>query len=182
MGDLGSIPGLGRFPGGGPGNPLQYSCIEESHRVKDTYYEYGFVDFDHLTETIFVSFLHCYFFPLFILYSSERSHYVQPILKEWRVTLYLLVIPFFWLQSFPASGSFPMSRLSASGGQSIGASASASVLLMSIQGWFPLGLTGLICLLSSELSRVFSVRNTTIRKHQFFGAQPSLWSNSHIRT
>ena len=84
------------------------------------------------------------------------------------------------LQSFPTSGSFPMSRLFTFGGQSIGASTSASVLLMNIQGWLPLGLAGLISLLSKELSRVFS--NTTVQKHQFFGAQPSLWSNSHIHT
>ena len=71
-------------------------------------------------------------------------------------------------------------RLLASGGQSIGASVSATVLPMNIQGWFPLGLTGLISLLSKRLSRVFS--NTTIGRHQFFGPQPSLWSNSHIRT
>ena len=83
-------------------------------------------------------------------------------------------------QSFPESGSFPMSRLFTSGGQSIGASASASVLPMSIQGWFPLRLNGLLSFLSKELSRVFS--NTTVPKHQFFGAQPSLWSNSHIHT
>ena len=82
------------------------------------------------------------------------------------------------LQSFPASGSFPMSQLFVSGGQSVGASASASVLPMNIQGWFPLGLTALISLLSKGLSRVFSV--TTIQKHQFFGSQVSLWSNSHI--
>ena len=82
------------------------------------------------------------------------------------------------LQSFPASGSFQMSRLFASGGQSIGASASASVLPMNIQGWFPSGLTGLISLQSKELSRVFS--GTTVGKHQFFRAQPSLWSNSYI--
>ena len=81
-------------------------------------------------------------------------------------------------QSFPASESFPMSQLFTSGGQSTGASASASVLPMSIQGWFPLGLIGLISLWSKWLSRVFS--STTIWKHQFFGAQPSLWSNSHI--
>ena len=84
----------------------------------------------------------------------------------------------FCLQSFPASGSLPMSQLFTSGGQSIGAS--ASVLPMNIQGWFPLGLTGLIFLQSKRLSRVFS--STTIRKHQFFSTQPSLWSNSHIRT
>ena len=81
---------------------------------------------------------------------------------------------------FPASGSFPMSWLFASGGQSIRASASASVLPVCIQGWFPLGLTGLISLLSKRLSRVLS--STTIRKHQFFSAQPSLWFNSHICT
>ena len=78
-------------------------------------------------------------------------------------------------QSFPASGSFPMS-LFESGSLSIGAS--ASVLPMNIQDWFPLGLTSLIFLLSEWLSRVFS---STVLKHQFFGAQLSLWSNSHIR-
>ena len=81
-------------------------------------------------------------------------------------------------QSFPASGFFPVSQQFASGGQSIGAS--ASVLPMSIQSWFPLGLTGLISLLSMRLSRVFS--STTIQKHPFFGTQPSLWSTSHIHT
>ena len=69
--------------------------------------------------------------------------------------------------SFPASGSFSMSQFFASGGQSIGTSASASVLPMNIQDWFPLGLTGLISLPSKELSRVFS--NTTVQKHQLFG-------------
>ena len=75
-----------------------------------------------------------------------------------------------------ASGSFPMSRLFKSGGQSIGASASASVLPVNMQGWFLLELTGLISLQSKRLSRVFS--STTIRKHQSFSAQPSLWSSS----
>ena len=78
---------------------------------------------------------------------------------------------------FPASGSFPMSQLFTSGGQSIGASASASVPLMNIQDRFPLGLTGWISLQSKGLSRVFC--NTTVQKHQFLGTQPSLWSNSH---
>ena len=76
------------------------------------------------------------------------------------------------LQSFPASGSFPVSQLLASGDRSIGASASASVLPMNIQGWFPLGWTGWISLLSKGLSRVFS--NTTVQKYQFFGTQVSL--------
>ena len=85
------------------------------------------------------------------------------------------------LQSFPASGSsFPMSWLFSSGGQSIRASISASVLPMNIQDWFPLGLTGLISLQSKGLSRVFS--NTTVQKHQFFSGQLSLWSNSHTHT
>ena len=79
-------------------------------------------------------------------------------------------------QSLPASGSFPMSQLFASGGQSIGVLASA--LPMDILDWFPLGWTGLISLQSKGLSRVFS--NTTVQKHQFFGTQPSLWSNSHM--
>ena len=83
---------------------------------------------------------------------------------------------FSYPQSFPASGSFPMSQLLASGSQSIGAS--ASVLPMNIQGWFPLEWTGLISLQSKGLSRVFS--STIIWKHQFFSAQPFLLSSPHI--
>ena len=103
-------------------------------------------------------------------------------LSQWcHPTISSSVIPFSsCLQSFPASGSFPMSQFFASGGQSIGASASASVLPMNIQDWFPLGLTGLISLLFKGLSRVFS--STTVQKHQFFGAQTSLWSSSHSHT
>ena len=87
------------------------------------------------------------------------------------------VIPFSsYLQSFPASGSFQMSKFFASGGESVRVLASASVLPMNIQDWFPLGWTGWISLLSKGLSRVFS--STTVQKHQFFGTQPSLWSNS----
>ena len=101
-------------------------------------------------------------------------------LSQWcHTTILSSVIPFsFWLRYFPASGSFLMSWLFALGGQSIGAS--ASVLPMNSQRWFPLGLTGLISLQSKGLSRVFS--NTTVQKHQFFNARPSLWSNSHIHT
>ena len=95
------------------------------------------------------------------------------------------------LQSFPASGAFPMSQFFASGsfivnqfftsgGQSIGVSVSASVLPMNIQDGFPLGWIGWISLQSKGLSRVFS--NTTVQKHQFFSTQLSLWSNSHIHT
>ena len=84
------------------------------------------------------------------------------------------------LQSFPATGFFQMSQFFTLGGQSIGISASASVLPMNIQDWFPLGWPGWISLQSKGLSRVFS--NTTVQKHQFFSAQLSLYSNSHIHT
>ena len=84
------------------------------------------------------------------------------------------------LQSFAASGFFPVSQFFPSGGQSIGVSASASVLSMNIQNWFHLGLTGLISLESKGLSRVFS--NTTVQKHWFLGTELSLWSCSNIRT
>ena len=84
------------------------------------------------------------------------------------------------LQFFPASGSFPVSQLFTWGGQSIGVSASTSVLPMNTQDWFPLGWTGWISLESKELSRVFS--STTVQKHQFFGTQLSSQSNSHIHT
>ena len=84
------------------------------------------------------------------------------------------------LQSFLASGSFQICQFFASGGQSTRVSVSASVLPMNIQDWLSLGLTGWISLQSKGLWRVFS--NTTVQKHQFFSAQPSLWSNSHIST
>ena len=83
-------------------------------------------------------------------------------------------------QCFPASGSFPRSQLFTSGGQSIGVSASKSVLPMNTQDWSPLGWTGWISLQFKGLSRVFS--NTSVQKHQFFGIQISLNSNSHILT
>ena len=82
------------------------------------------------------------------------------------------VIPFSRLQSVPASGSFPMSQLFAWGGQSIGVSSSTSVLLMNTEDWSALGWAGWISLQSKGFSRVFS--NTTVQKHQFFGAQLSL--------
>ena len=93
-------------------------------------------------------------------------------LSQWcHPTISFSVVPLSsCLQSFPASGSFPVSQFFTSGDQSIGAS--ASVFLMNIQGWFPLGLISWISLQSRGLSRVFS--RTTVQKHQFFGAQPSL--------
>ena len=103
-------------------------------------------------------------------------------LSQWcHPTISSFVIPFSSrLLSFPTSGSFPMSQLFASGGQSIGASASASVLPVNIQDWFPWGLTDLISFQSKGLSRVFS--NTTVQKYLFFSIQLSLWSSSHIHT
>ena len=95
-----------------------------------------------------------------------------------RPTISSSVALFFCPQTFPASGSFPGSWLFASDGQSIRASASASVLPMNIQDWFPLGWTGWISLQSKELSGVFS--STTIQKYQFFSIQPSLWSSSQL--
>ena len=96
-------------------------------------------------------------------------------LNQWcHLTISFSAAPFSCcLQSFPASGSFSMSRLFASSGQSIRASASPSVLPMNIQGWFPLGLTSLISLLSKGLSRVFS--SPTIQKHQFFRARSAFF-------
>ena len=103
-------------------------------------------------------------------------------LSQWcHPTISSSVTPLLLLPSvFPASGSFPVSWLFASGGQSIGTSASASVLPMNIQDWFPLGWTGWVSLQAKGLSRVFC--NTTVQKHQFFGAQLSSQSNSHIHT
>ena len=101
-----------------------------------------------------------------------------PLSRWCHLTISSSVVPFSsCLQSFSASQSFPVSQLFASCGQSIGVSASALVLPMNIQDWFPSGFTYLI-LQSKGLSRVFS--NTTVQKHQFFGTQPFLWSNSHM--
>ena len=110
----------------------------------------------------------------------NRPHCPSPIPRvysnsgpssQWcHTTISSSVVPFSSCpQSFPASESFPLSQFFASGGQSTGASASASVLPMNIQDWFPLGLTGLVSLQSKGLSRVFS--NTTVQKHQFFSTQ-----------
>ena len=104
-----------------------------------------------------------------------------PLSWWYHPTISSSVIPFSsHLQSFPASGSFQMSQLFAWGGQSIGVSASTSVLPMNTQDWFPLGWTDWISLQSKGFSRVFS--NTTVQNHQFFRAQLSSQSNSHIHT
>ena len=139
----------------------------------------------------------CYFqFNLLVVSNFLQSHGLQHIrlpcpsptpsacsnscpLSWWcHPTISSSVISFsFHLQSFPTSGSFPVSQYFTSGGQSIGASASASVVSVTIQDWFPLGWTHWISLQSKKLWIVF---NTTVQKHQFFGTQPSLWSSSHI--
>ena len=104
-----------------------------------------------------------------------------PLSRWCHPTISSSVVPFSSCpQSFPASGSFQMSQLFTSGGQSIGVSASASFFPMNSQDWSPLGWTGWISLQSKGLSWVFS--KTTVQKHQFFGAQPSSQSNSHIHT
>ena len=104
-----------------------------------------------------------------------------PLSRWCHPTISFSVVPFSsCLQSFPASGSPQMRQFFTSGGQSIGTSASASVLPMNIQAWFLLGLTGWISFLSKGLSRVFS--STTVWRHQFFGTQPFLLSSSHIYT
>jgi len=128
-------------------------------------------------------------FALVLLLNCVRSHGLQHarlpcplpspgaclnwcLFSQWCLpTISSSVIPFFCLQSFPTSRSFLINQLYASSGQSTGASASASVLLMNTQDWFPLELTGLISLQSKGLSRVFS--NTIVQKHQLFSAQSS---------
>ena len=109
-------------------------------------------------------------------FTQTHVHWVSDAIQ----TSHPLLIPFSRLQSFPASGTCHMSHLFASGGQSIGVSASTSVLPMNIQDWFPSGWTGWISLQSKGLSRVFS--NIAVQKHQFFCAQLSSQSNSYIHT
>ena len=153
----------------------------------------------HFTSVVFPSSVTSVQFSLSVVSDSLRPHGLQDTrlpcssptpracsntcLSSWWCypTFSSSVVPFFsCLQSFPASGSFLMSQLFSSGGQSIGVSGSASVLPINIQDWFPLGLTGLISLQCKGLSRVFS--STTVQKHRFFGIQLSLWFDSHIHT
>ena len=113
--------------------------------------------------------------------NSRSSLKLMSIESVMPPTISSSVVPFSsCLQSFPVSGCFQMSQFLASGGQNTGVSASALVLLMNIQDWFPLRLTGFISLQLKGLSRVFS--NTTPQKHKFFSVQTSLRSNSHIHT
>ena len=105
--------------------------------------------------------------------SCPLSRWCHPIISS-------SVAPFSCRQSFPASASFPVSHFFTSGGQSIGVSASTSALPVNIWGWFPLGSTGLISLLSQRLSRMFS--SPTVWRHQVFVAQPFFLSSFHIPT
>ena len=120
--------------------------------------------------------------PFSLSITNSRS-LLKLMSTEWMTPSNHLILcsPLLFLPSiFQVSGSFQISQPFTSGGQSIGASASASILPMNIQDWFPLGLSGLIFFQSKRLSRVFS--STTIWKHQFFSTLPSLWSNFHIYT
>ena len=186
-GDTGSIPGSRRSPRGGHGNPLQYSCLENPmdrearrvtvHRVTESQtwlstHKYG----------QFSSVAQC---PTL---RPQGLQHARPPCPSPTPGVYSNSCPLSWWchptisssvitfsscpQSFPASGSFPMSQIFTSGGQSIGVSALTSVLPMNIQDWFPLEWTGCVSLQSQGLSRVFS--NIAIQKHQFSGTQLSL--------
>ena len=108
--------------------------------------------------------------------AQTHVYWVSDVIQPSHSLASLLLLP----SIFPSISVFSMNHFFSSGGQSIGASATASVLPMNDQNWFPLGLIGWISLLFKELARVFS--NTTVQKYQFFGAQLSLWSNFHIHT
>ena len=217
---------LGRSLGGGHGNPLQYSCLENPmdrgaqwatvHGVaknwtglkwpstarNSTVLSTNIISVSRSNSGSPIAFSYVSF-----LQSGQSLSHVWLFATPWtaahqaslsitnsRSLLKLMsieavmpsshlpsVVPFSSCpQSLPASGSFPMSQLFAWGGQSIGVSASVSVLPMDTQDWSPSGWTGWISLQPKGLSRVFS--NTTVQKHQFFGAQLSSQSNSHIHT
>ena len=180
------------LPGEGNGNPLQYSCLEKPMNRgvwQATVHGVTRVRHELVTkpnqQTSSVQFSCSVMSDSWWPHGRQHARLLYPSptpgacskscpLSQWcHPTISSSVVPFFsFLQSFPASGSSPVSQFFTSGGQSTGASASASVLPISIQSWFPLGLTGLISLQSKGLSRVFS--STTVQKHQFFGAQLSL--------
>ena len=182
-GDPGVIPGLGRPPGEGNNYPLEYSCLENSMERGDWW-----ATVHRVSSVQLLSCVRLFETP----WTAARQASLSTTNSRSLLILMSieLVMPSSHLilchplsscpQSLPASESFPMSQLSAWGGQNIGVSALASVLSMNTQDWSPLGWTGWISLQSKGLSRVFS--NTTIQNHQFFGAQLSSQSNSHIHT
>ena len=184
-GDMGSIPELGRSPGGKNDNPPQCSCLENP---MDRGAQEGYTPCDHkrvrcdlVTEQQFSSVTQScptFYNPMNCSTPGLPIHQQLPESTQTHVhwchpTISSSVVPFSsCLQSFPASGCFQMSQLFTSGDQSIGVSASTSVPPMNTQDWSPLGWTGWISLQSKGLSRVFS--NTTVQKHHFFGTQLSL--------
>jgi len=178
-GDASLIPGSGRSPGGGNGCPLQYSRLGYT---MDRGTWRAISQFSSVTPLYLTLYDHmdCSTPGFPIHYQLPKLAQTSCLLSQWcHPTISSSVITFSsCLQYFPASRSFPVNWFFTFGGQIIGAS--ASVLPMNIQDWFPLGLTGLISLLFKGLSRVFF--NTTVQKHRFFNSQLSLWSNSHIHT
>ena len=198
-GYMGSISGSGRSPGGGHGNPLQYSFLENPknrgawratvHGVGKSWTQLKWLSMHASVSQFIRSVMSDSLWPHELqharppcpsqtprVYSSScpSSRWCHPAISS--SVILFSSCP----QSLPASGSFPMSQLFASGGQSIGVSASASILPMNTQDWSPLGWTGWISLQSKGLSRVFS--NTIVQKHKFFSTQLSSQSNSHIHT
>ena len=195
--DVGSIPASGRSPGGGQGNPLQYSCLQNPkdrgawqatvHGITksqillkwlSTYTYINSVQFNRsvVSDSLWPHGLQHTRLPRSSTTPGAYSN-SHPLHQWCHETISSSVIPFSsHLQSFPTSGSFQMSQFFASGGPSIGVSASESVLPMHIRDWSPLEWTGWISSQSKELSRVFS--NTAVQKHQFFGAQlfPYIWN------
>ena len=198
--DADLTPGSGRSPGGGYGNPLYYSCLENvmdrgawwavrtqrdtksGHTWRGRAHTHAKILFSSVAQPCpILSHLTDCSTPGF-----PRHHQLADPAQNVR-HVGDAIQPSHPLSSpsppptiFPSIRVFFNEQFFTPGGQSIGASASASVLLMNIQYWFPLGWTGLIFLQSKGLSRVFS--STTDQKHQFFGSQLSLWSNSHIHT
>jgi len=190
-------------PEEGNSNPLQYSCLEKLTNRGAWWATVHGVTKSQTWLSDWAQ-IHVYGYRLFISVQSVLSDSLRPHepqhtrppcpsptlrvypnsrpLSQWcHLTISSSVVPFSSChQSFPTSRSFQMSQLFTSGGQNIGVSASTSVLPMNTQDWSPLGWTGWISLQSKGLSRVFS--NTTVQKHQLFGAQLSSQSNSHIHT
>ena len=212
-GDLGSDPALGRSPGGGQGNPLQYSCLENSmdrgawwatvQGVTKSRTQLKWLSSS--SNSVFMQRIlsineHTQFQFLFshsVMSDSLQPHETQharppcpsptprvhpnpcPLCWWCHPTISSSVVPFSSCpQSFPASGSFPMSQLFASGGQSIGVSASASVPPMNTQDWSPLGWTGWISLEFKGLSRVFS--NTTVQNSPILTSIYDYWKNHSL--
>ena len=171
-GDLGLILGSGRSPWRRRWQPTTVFLLGEFHEQRSLagYSLYGCKELEMTEVTLVQSQCARLSCPSPTPRASSNS---CPSSWWYHPTISSSVIPFCsCLQSFPASESFPRSQFSASGGQSTGVSASASVLPMNIQNWFPLGLSGWISLQSKGPSRVFS--NTTVQKHQFFSTQLSL--------